>query len=228
MEFKKYTEGNSLSDEELEKISGDLIQAKFDREKRNQWAQKLKDDYGVERKKQASKLRFLFSKLSVAAILVGIAGIVLYTVFLASPTLNALVDESIENLVVIENYGMTTRGDEEVDAAIMSALVAFKEKKYQESINRWQALLSIKNIKGTANYHLGLAYLQKDAPEPEEAITYLLEAQKDQRIQAETNWALAIAYLKSEQQQKAKKILEEIVQAKAYKNQKATVLLEAL
>ena len=229
MDYKKYTEGDSLSDEELEQLSEELIQAKFDREKRQEWAQQLKDDYGVNRDTQTSKRRFPFSKLAFAAMFIGIVGVLTYIILLFStPNFNAIVNESIENLSYFDPSADGTRGDETTNAQRVAAQEAYNEKNYEESIRIWTKLLATNNNKdkGLGNYNLGLCYLQKEPSEPKKAITQLLEACKT--IPEESNWALALAYIQDDQLQKAKEILQEIVQAKAYKYEKAMELLDGM
>lgn len=227
MSHKKYTEGESLSGEELEAISEDLIQAKFDREKRAAWAQELKDTYGVERTVAESKRVFPFSKLAIAAVLLVFAGIVTYSIVqFSSPSYDSVVQESIENLNTITIYEVATRGDEKVDKQVAKAYELLTNKMYEESILLWEQLISQGTAKGTAEFYVALCYLQKETPMFQEAINNLLEARKTKTIVHETNWALALAYLQSDQKEKATEILQEIIRAKAYKYKKATELIE--
>lgn len=229
MDFKKYTEGESLSAEELEAMSAELIQAKFDRDKRTDWARRLKEEYGVKRAIEKPKRAFPFSKLAVAAILTAIAALVTYSVVLFStPNYNSIVEESIENLITIDTYAVVTRGNEDIDTLVLQALDLYKKELYASSIAVWQDLISKGEVKGVAEYNIALCYLKKEPPVAQKAITNLLEARQTKTVQQEANWALALVYLQTNQKEKATKILEGIIQAKAYKYKKAQALLESL
>ncbi|MEM6720704.1 MAG: hypothetical protein AAF611_15350 [Bacteroidota bacterium] len=229
MDYKKYTEGESLSAEELEAMSGALIEAKFDREKRSAWEKRLKDEFGVAKELPKNQRRFPFSRLAIAAVIAVVAGLITYSIVLFStPTYDAIVDEAIENLITIDTYAVVTRGDEAVDAQVSNALNLLKTEKYEESIVIWKALIAEGEAKGTAEYNVALCYLQKESPEVEKAIENLLKAHTVKTVQEEANWALALAYLEATDTGKARVILEEIIRAKAYKYKKAEVLIESL
>ena len=227
MDIKKYTEEGKLSADELEAISKELIQAKFDREKRKAWGQRLKDEYGVERGIAHKKRSFPFSKLAIAAILACITGIVMYSVILFSTSkYDNLVNESIEKLITIDNHAVVTRGDEAIDAQVLSAIEAYKNQEYEQSIIIWQQLITTGKLKGSTHYNLALCYLQKEPSATEEAIKNLLEARNTKTVQEEANWALALAYLQVNKKEEAKEILQEFIHAKAYKYKKAEALIK--
>ncbi len=230
MQHKKYIEGETLSTEELESISEKLIQAKFDREKRTAWEQRLKDEYGVEKEIPQKEEKFKFSKLAIAAVIMCITGIIAYSIAtFSTPSYDTIVNESIKSLFIIDNHAVVTRGDEVLDIQISEAIKAYKNKEYDKSIARWDTILatenSKRNSKGTSDYNIALCYLQKEVSDPKKAIEYLLEARKSKTIQEEANWALALTYLQANQKNEAKDILEEIVEAKEYKYKKAEILL---
>ncbi|WP_298511662.1 tetratricopeptide repeat protein [uncultured Kordia sp.] len=229
MDHKKYTEGTELSGDELEAISEKLIQAKFDREKRKAWEHRLRDEYGVTRESTPKKKKFPFSNLAIAAILMCIAGIVTYSVVsYLTPSYDSVVNESIEQLITIDNHAVVTRGNKLVNEEVLAAINAYEDKKYDESIAIWKKLISSEKIRGTFHYNLALCYLQKTPPETSSAITNLEAARKTKTIQEEANWALALAYLQIDQKDKAKKVLQEIIQAKAYKYKRAEIILAKL
>lgn len=233
MQHKKYTEGESLSAEELESISEKLIQAKFDRDKRKDWEQRLKNDFGVEKETNQKKLIFPFAKLAIAAAIICIAGIVTYSIAIfTTSSYGTVVNESIENLISLDNQAVVTRGDETIDNQFSEAITAYKNKEYDKSIISWEAIVTNENIKengkGTAYYNLALCYLQKETSAPQKAIEYLLEARKTKTIAEEANWALALAYLRADQKEKSKEILQKIVEEKAYKYKKAEIIIGLL
>ncbi|AXG71588.1 type III secretion low calcium response chaperone LcrH/SycD [Kordia sp. SMS9] len=228
MNHKKYTEGQSLSPEELEAISEELIQAKFDREKKTKWSQQLKEQYGVEKQPAKTKYRFLFSKVAIAAILVCVAGIVASVILFSKPSYETVLNESIENLVTIDNQAIVTRGNEVEKTQMVAALEAYNNKKYDESIRIWQQLVALGENKGTAEYNLALCYLQKEPVELAVVIKNLKIAVQTKTVQPEANWALALAYLKANQKEAATEILQEIIRAKAYKYKKAAQFIELL
>ena len=228
MSYKKYTEKESVSAEELETASEALIEAKFDREKRADWTQKLKENYGVTRTVAKPKRRFLFSKIAIAAILIVLVGIVTSIVLFSSSKYETVLQESIENLILIDNYAVTTRGDEDVNTEVLKAIEAYKNKQFEESIDIWEKFVANGKIKGTAAYNLALCHIQKEPPAAKIAVEYLQKARTDTTVQQEANWALALAYLQLGEKEKGKAILQEILQAKAYKQQKAAKILELL
>ncbi|WP_430408898.1 tetratricopeptide repeat protein [Kordia sp.] len=229
MQHKKYTGGDELSAEELETMSETLIQAKFDRDKRNQWAQRLKDDYGVEKEDATNKRLFSFSKLAIAAAIVCIAGIVTYTIAtFSTPSYDALVDKSIENLISFDNHAVITRGNNTVNVQVLEAITAYKNKEYDNSIARWEAIIATGKIQGFANYNIAMCYLKKTPIASQKAIPYLIEASKIKTVQEEANWALALVYLDVNQKEEAKNIFQKIVAKKAYKYKKAEIILKLL
>jgi hypothetical protein len=226
MQHKKYTKEGELSAEELESISETLIQAKFDRDKRNEWTQRLKDDYGVEKEVSQKKRVFSFSKLAIAAAIVCIAGIVTYTIAtFSTPSYETVVENYIENLISLDNHAVVTRGDATIDAQVSQAITAYKNKEYDTSIARWKVIIASGKIQGFANYNIALCYLKTTPVASQKAIQYLVEASKTKTVREEANWALALVYLDANQKDKAKPILEEIIAKKAYKYKKAEILI---
>ncbi|WP_046755776.1 hypothetical protein [Kordia jejudonensis] len=229
MDYKKYTEKGTLSTDELEAISEELIQAKFDREKREALTARLKNEFGVTRETTPKKKNVLFSKLAIAAILVGFIGIVTYSVILyTTPSYDSVVKASIENLITIDNQAVVTRGDESVHKETLAAINAYKNQQYDESIIIWKKIISAEKVEGASYYNLAICYLQKTPPEPSVAINFLVKARNAKTVQEEANWALALAYIQANRKAEAKEILEEIIRAKAYKYKRAEVLLTKL
>jgi tetratricopeptide (TPR) repeat protein len=227
MQHKKYTKGEALSAEELESISEKLIQAKLDRDKRKEWEQTLKTDYDVEKEALQKEQPFKFSKLAIAAAIMCITGIIAYSIAIfATPNYDTLVNKSIENVNIIDN--LVTRGNETVDTQVLTAITAYKNKEYDKSIANWEAIIATGNIKGTTYYNLALCYLHKETLDSQKAIEYLLEARKTKIVQEESNWALALTYMKTNQKEEAKAILQKIINEKAYKYKKAEKLLKLL
>ena len=217
MQHKKYTEGDELSETELESISEELIQAKFDRDKRKTWEQRLKDDFGVEKEPVQKKQLGSFIKLAVAAAVVCILGIVTYNIItFTTPSYEIVVEDAIESLISIDNHAVVTRGDETVDAQVLNALTAYKNQEYDKSIARWEAIIATEKIQGIVNYNLALCYIHKKSSEPQKAIQYLIEARKDKTVQEEANWALALAYLQANQKAEAKEVLQMIIQTQTF------------
>lgn len=233
MQHNKYIKGEELSAEELESISEGLIEAKLDRDKRKEWEQRLKTDYNVKKEVFQNEQKFKISKLAIAAAIMCIAGIVAYSIAIfTTANYDTIVDTSIENLISIDTHAVVTRGNETIDSQMLIALTAYKNKEYNKSIVIWEVIVSVGNIKentkATAHYNLAICYLQKETSEPQKAIQYLLEARKTRTVQEESNWALALAYMKTNQKIAAKEILQKIVDENAYKYKKAKKLLEAL
>ncbi|WP_298420431.1 hypothetical protein [uncultured Kordia sp.] len=226
MQHKKYTEGEELSADELESISETLIQAKFDRDKRKKWAQRLKEDYNIDKESIQKKPVFRLSKLAIAAMIACVFGIVTYGIITTTmSSYDSFVKNSIENLITIDNHAVVTRGDSVVDAQVLQAIEAYKTQQYDKSIERWKTIITSGKIQGFASYNIALCYLQKTPSSPEKAINYLIEARQTKTIQEEANWALALAYLDVNQKEKAKEVLQQIIASKSYKYKKAEALI---
>ena len=251
-DLNKYIKGN-MSEEEFEHISEQLIQAKFDRDKKKIWQQKLKEQYGVERTTTPKKR--LFYRLYIAASFLLLLAVSIYFMNSNSKPDHLLaLNEHIEDLTIIS--GSPFRGDNDIDAKIEKASQYYRDKQFDKSILLWQQIIasekeiaSIKKIaseKGIdiqilnsgidinftfyinkAYYDLAVCYLQKLSPEPKQAIKFLkisgLNGPKE-----EIAWMLSLAYLKDGQKEKGIEGLSEIVDKKMYKSNEAKKLLDLL
>ena len=217
-DLDKYIEGN-ISQEEFERISKQLIKAKFDRDNRKIWAQELKEKYGVER--TAAPKKKLFYKLSIAASFLVLLAVSIY--FIHSSSSNP-VDISVKKLTILNDptKGSDTKTNKE------KAIEYYNNKQFDKSITIWQQMIASGEA-GINDYHdLALCYLQKPSPEPEQAIKILKEIQLLNGPKQEIAWLLSLAYLKDGQKEKGIEILSEIVDKKMYKSKEAKKLLDFL
>lgn len=220
MSLKKYIQGE-LSEAELEAISEELIQAKFDREKKNEWQQKLKNKYDVEKKIQR---KWRFSNLSIAASFALVLTSSIYLIISGNNNNpNDVVNDYIKNLSIISEQKMAFRGSSSVNTKIENAALNYRNKKFNESITVFEQIKS--DSINIIYYDLALCYLQKTQPEPKKAITLLLKSKTLYEFRHEIKWVLSLAYLKNNEKEKAIKELSEIVRENEFMSKEAQILL---
>ncbi len=209
----------------MDRNNEQLIQDKFDRDKKKIWEQKLKEQYGVER--TATPKKRPFYKLYIAAsFLVLLAVSVYFITSNATPDHLLAVNDHLEDLTVISKQRF--RGDNATDLQIEKAGQYYRDKQFDESIVILQQIIASGKTMGTAYYDLAVCYLQKPSPEPGQAIAFLKLSESFNGPKEETTWMLSLAYLKDGQKDKGIEGLSEIADKKMYKSSEAGKLLDLL
>lgn len=224
----KYLKGE-LSEKELDDFTKKLVQAKFDKEKKEQWSRLLEEEHGIKRKADKPKVtpfspRFLKAAAAIALIIVAL----FFYPRLVKPSLEQLAD----NYLKYEKFeGRSTRkGADEISLLRMQAMTAYDASKYQEAIGIYNKILELEKNSLDDRFYLALnaLYLKKY----ENAIHYFLEARTmgadgNDRFREEINWFLSLTYLKSGAPEKAKIELAKI-SVNEWNFEKAQQMLEKM
>lgn len=223
----KYKKGD-MTPEELEEFTDVFMRAKFDNDRKTRWENTLQTSFKVDRERvRGSKIipqRRLISYLAIAA-----AAVLLFTVirpaFLATTTTYAQLTDQFISQDFYENLS-GIKGDQDTDQLNLRAVYAYNQKDFTTAISLYQQLIE----RGAANdeqyFFLGLSYFYDR--QYATAIKYLdttSEIYPDSKFKQETNWFLALAYLKNGELEKGKVILRSI-QSGMWNHDKAQQLLD--
>ena len=87
-------------------------------------------------------------------------------------------------------------------------MVSYKQKKYAEAISQWEPLYAAAPQNDTFTYFLGVANLAKGDTQQAERYLELSKNKKDAAFKEETDYYLALTYLKENKVEKAKEVLK--------------------
>lgn len=106
------------------------------------------------------------------------------------------------------------------------AFVAYESKNYNEALSSFDALLS-KNDDATISFYKANVLLQLN--KNDEAISILSENKNlTKTLRSQQQWYLALAYIKTDANEKAKTILKELINSSDFKKEQAKELLKQL
>ena len=158
-------------------------------------------------KSQGSKFNFLRIAASIAVL------VTLSIWFFTRPNAN----EKLYNEYFTPDPGLPTVMGDNDNYAFYEAMVDYKQGNYDMAIQKWKKLHILKPENDTLNFFIGAAHMANK--NPEESITYLEKNQENlnSSFNEETKYFLALAYLHSQQIEKAKKTLKDLKLKKAQK-----------
>jgi hypothetical protein len=224
LDIQKYKEGK-LSEAELEQMSEALISAKLDRDKKREWAQILKDKYGVQ--EAPAPKSFWKGKSTLWGLMIA-ASVVLFASFFPfnqSPDLQEMVDQQISALSIMSDQSIFRKGAHEVDSMRKEATMAYANKQFEVSERLWEKVVGSEQEKPIDHFYLGLCQLQKSPSEPSQAVLSLQKSNASQGMKEEIAWVLSLAYLKAGETDHAVQELNKIVSQSAYKSAEAKKIL---
>lgn len=162
--------------------------------------------------------------LSFAASLLLLIGIFTWLIW-PNPTFSELAVDNFEQLP-LETQMSIDRND--IDEIRKQAHEAYFAEDYDLATDKFLALSE--RVPDDLSYQLYLGISQFGADEVETAITTLkpLAESNDQSLKGEATWYLALAYLKMDNGSAAGKYLEQLVQTKGYKWERATEIINAM
>lgn len=213
--MKKDNKRSNLEESKMER----MLNAKFDQEKKTDWAEKLANEYGVVRKNSGAasnqaKVRTLFFRLSAAAA-------VLLLLLVAVPMFNSDKNKGLEladAYLSTEIYPAPADRKSALDLTSQrsAASDAYKFGNYDEAIERWEEIIQSNPSEATIDrFYLGLSQLYNQ--QPDLAIDNLLLALplsvEEERFTEEINWFLGLAYVKAGNTKEARAQLEAIQSA---------------
>lgn len=229
-QINKYVNG-TLSELENEQMTARLLQAKFERETRDKWATMLVEEHRLHRKPQIRRTsRYRYLAIAASLVFLLVVGQLFYS---SNRTLNAveLADTYLQNSKMTEFGGILRAGAaEDVPQWRKEANTAYAQDKYEEAARITQQIVATTAAEPQDFLLLGLSrlYMGDDVA----AIDVLKAGQMSSQIfntyQDEMNWFLSIAYLKAQQPEMARPILEQIVKEKRWNHTTAKEMLENL
>lgn len=211
--LEKFKKG-ILTAEETESYTKQLVQVKFDQERKDRWQQQLKDKYQISRfeQKKTGNIRRLFTVIGAAA------AIGLLLVF-AQPLLQKFTPK--QYLQLTEQYlkeepfpnPLVRKGEQETAMLRLRAAESYSLGNYQKSIELNELLIKSKEAVVDDYFYLGLSHLYLNEYElalPNLQKASQLSIESRNRFQQEIQWFLSLALIKSEQIESAKATLKAI------------------
>ena len=223
---------NRMTPEEMEKYTESLLHKKFDKERKAEWAKVLEEQYGVSRKQASAKNTRLHSLRWVIGVAASMLLLIVVFFLINTPSNSSsqqLADEYIQTLPIMADQLIFRKGDALKEEARIKANEAYINNNFEGAIGYWEEL----KLKDKANrydqFYLGISYLRQKKSNPTQAI-FLLEKAREQapELIQETNWVLALAYLKANQLDKAYTLFQLIVDENAYMASEAKKLLDIM
>ena len=120
--------------------------------------------------------------------------------------------ENSAQKIFAENFkpdpGLPTTMGKNSDYEFYSGMVSYKQKKYAEAISQWEPLYEAAPQNDTFTYFLGVAHLAHGDTQQAEKYLELSSDKKDTAFKEETDYYLALTYLKENKVKEAKKVLK--------------------
>jgi tetratricopeptide (TPR) repeat protein len=216
--IEKYIK-EELSSAESEKVEAALIKEMFVQEQKAAWKKRIAQE-------RQSPLSIIWRKPAISS---AIAAMLLLGIALFIYQKNST--QSVEALVELQikdgfDAPSPRMGDETREEIWAKAKEAFKNKQYDSAA----AYIAQINPKTTQqSFYLGLSYMFSSQPNYELAVQQLeLTQQANKDHVRESQWFLALCYLKQGNKDKAKNILTQFVSKGNWKTEEAKALLAKL
>lgn len=223
---------DEMDDDEMEQYTKDILYQKFDEENRAELSQILAREYGVERTQNTAKrfrLKPLYQVAAVAASLALLIGLFFFLRGTSTPSYEQLATTYILDLPIMSDQLVARKDDTAVEALRLNASEAYINQDFTKAVGYYNQLIDQGAANAYDQFYLGVSYLRKSPSAPQQTIDLLTQVQADiPAFQQEINWVMSLAYLKNNQRQEAKVLLEQIVDQQAYMAKSAERLLEAL
>lgn len=230
-DIEKYTNPET-SQEEMEELTGKLLRAKFNRDKKERWAEILEKEHNVRRSQSGMKVisrnRSRWWLLVAASLLLPVA---LYLTLWKQPEASALqlAEAYLSEEKILEPQ--TRKGAEEVAVWSQKATEAYNSGKYREAIEWWRKMEAevLTGMRPDDYFFRGASYLRLNDNEAAIKDFEHLRGMGTQtsKFQAEATWLLALAQLRAGHNEAATRELQQVVQD-GWRTEKAQKLLKAL
>lgn len=230
--FEAYKNNDDLSPEELDDLTKSLIQAKFDREKRANWAKQLEEKHSVrpfpsivpQKKQRRWQSPIIAIAASLALLLVAL---VIWQPF-QSQTDQLVASYTTEN--PFPNNLVRKGNSKAIPDLRLEAAETYVEGDYSSAASLYEQLRT--SDKSTVEDALFLGLCQLYTQQYEAAVA-TFETAKPQSVvedqfQQEINWFLALAYIQQDNISDARTQLEYIVSNKHWRHADAAKLLKTL
>lgn len=227
MKLDHYKQG-TLTDEELETLTGELLRASFNRNRRKRWTTLLQEQYQVSENAPPLPSKTINKRVLMWVGAIAAAILLLFVSTLAlrnftSPSYEQLADVYMEETFFINPN--ITKGDEDHRQLKLDAIYAYNEHDFAKAIQYYENLIEQGQTEDGNYFYLALSYLYNQ--QHTKAIEKLVLLDGNDRFQEEQQWFLALAYLKADQVDMAKNTLSQI-KPNMWNYNKAQKLLEKI
>lgn len=205
--LKKYADGD-LTDKEMEGVTRDLIQAKFDEERRKKWGSLLEEEYDTHRQHSIRKLRPLVRwSLGIAA---SISLLLIAYFYLLAPVNNS--PDQLANAFLQESKPPASENIRKGEGR-EEASEWYDSKQFEKAIPLFEKIIAGNAAENKDRLLLGISYVYTE--EYAKATAILLDFRnnsslEDQKYSDQLNWYLAIAYIKQGNIEQAKAELSQL------------------
>ncbi|MEM9548909.1 MAG: tetratricopeptide repeat protein [Bacteroidota bacterium] len=198
---------NDLSPEEEEMITQNLIQLKFEEEKKAVWRKKIETDYPQIRGRKIFSNRVL--TLFLLAVAVVLITALLYFTRSESPTHVQFAQQLIYEMEPIQDPDILRKGTSSIDQKRATAMFYFSNKNFKSALKIYDELNSIKALNKMDCFYKGMCHLKLS--NYDSAIEYYTQALELGGPEEELNWAMALAYTCQNDMQQAIPLLNSII-----------------
>ena len=124
--------------------------------------------------------------------------------------LQTLSPESVYAAYFTPAEGLPTTLGYSTNTDFAEGMVSYKLQEYTEALEYWQPLLEADPNNDTLNYYVGVTFFADE--QPDSAIGYLTDVVSSEQSSLRTSaqWYLALSYLKTDQSEQAKSLLEDL------------------
>lgn len=225
-DVQKYKDPN-ISEEELDALTGKLINAKISRDKKVRWAEILENEHGVRRGVVKPARRISTAWLAAAASVLVLA-VALFQLW--KPAQLSATDQAMSFLLEEKILGPQTRkGAAEPETLSQKAFENYNAGNFQDAIRLWKDIEDQKGMHVEDYFFNAMSYIHLG--QYQEAIDNFRQvrthAQGDPKYQQETTWMLALSLVKTGQTAEAKKELSRVI-TDGWRKEKAEKLLQML
>jgi len=227
---EKYTNPD-LTQQELDELTGKLLRAKLNRDKKQKWAEILEKEHNVRRGRggelQVASRNPLRTWLLVAASLLLPVLLYFWLWGPSNPSVPQLADTYLQEEKILEPQ--TRKGDISLETLAQKATEFYNDGKFLEAIGFWEQMEAKGGMSPDDYFFKAVSLLR--LKQYENAIENFLRIRsmeaENQKFQKETNWMLALTYLKAGRPDAAKAELQQVVRD-GWRAEKAKKLLELL
>ncbi|MFC2096601.1 tol-pal system YbgF family protein [Bacteroidota bacterium] len=170
-----------------------------------------------------TKRRFYYAAAS-AALLIATGGLV-----------QRLNNPELDNYAAFEKYytpyevSVTHRsGNTEVDRILINALERYEEQDYEQALTLFEEVLEYRQNDMAVNLYSGITYMEEEKYQKATKSFNSIISDHDNLFIEQAKWYLAMCYLKTENTDKAKDVLNEIIEEESYYKSQAIRLLKDL
>jgi tetratricopeptide (TPR) repeat protein len=146
-----------------------------------------------------------------------------------------LLNPSMDSESVFEKYyqpyevTVTYRsGNTEVDRLLLNALELYEEKDYDQALVLFEEILENRSNNMAINLYSGISYMEEEEYHKATTSFNHIISDNDNLFIEQAQWYLSMCYIKTEKSEKAKEILNQIIEQESYYKEQALKVLKDL